>query len=182
LPLFLFFNTQTMYFKSKTHTSTAVFFLKKLIGTLVGFEPRSAVSEADARSTAPRRQDARTPGRQDAVYYFGGIRTRVCCLWGWCEVHCATPQGRRLLLWRDSNPCRRHLKYRATNPGVDVVITICCDFCQFSAKKTCRVLKNQCYDQFFAKTSSSLIKNANIFAKFFCETILKIGPRAIGAE
>jgi hypothetical protein len=25
--------------------------------------------------------------------YPGGIRTRVCCLWGWCDVHCATPPG-----------------------------------------------------------------------------------------
>jgi hypothetical protein len=23
--------------------------------------------------------------------YPGVIRTRVCCLWGWCDVHCATP-------------------------------------------------------------------------------------------
>jgi hypothetical protein len=23
--------------------------------------------------------------------YPGGIWTRVCCLWGWCDVHCATP-------------------------------------------------------------------------------------------
>jgi hypothetical protein len=35
-------------------------------------------------------------------------------------------------------------------------------------------LKNQCYDQIFAKGSSSLSKKANIFAKFFVENILKI--------
>jgi hypothetical protein len=34
-------------------------------------------------------------------------------------------------------------------PGVDVMITILCDFLQFSAKKICVFLKNQCYDQNF---------------------------------
>jgi hypothetical protein len=34
-------------------------------------------------------------------------------------------------------------------PGVDVMITIFCDFCQFSAKKI-GFFKNQCYDQIFA--------------------------------
>jgi hypothetical protein len=39
----------------------------------------------------------------------------------------------------------------ATTPGVDVMITILCDFRHFSAKKiVCFFLKNQCYDQFFA--------------------------------
>jgi hypothetical protein len=32
-------------------------------------------------------------------------------------------------------------------------------------------LKNQCYDQVFAKTSRSLSKKANIFAKFFGENV-----------
>jgi hypothetical protein len=45
-------------------------------------------------------------------------------------------------------------------PGVDVMITIFCDFCQFSAKKLCVFLKNQCYAQIFAKNSSSLSKKA----------------------
>jgi hypothetical protein len=35
-------------------------------------------------------------------------------------------------------------------------------------------LKNQCYDQFFSKTSISLSKNANIFAKYFGKNIFKI--------
>jgi hypothetical protein len=56
---------------------------------------------------------------------------------------------------------------RFCGSGVDVMITILCDFCNF-------FLKNQCYDQNFAKTSISLRKNANIFAKFFGENILKI--------
>jgi hypothetical protein len=40
--------------KSKTHNSIAIFFLKPY--TLAGFEPGSAVSEAAAKSTVPRRQ------------------------------------------------------------------------------------------------------------------------------
>jgi hypothetical protein len=34
------------------------------------------------------------------------------------------------------------------HPGVDVIITIFCDFCQFSAKKIGVFLKNQCYGNF----------------------------------
>jgi hypothetical protein len=36
------------------------------------------------------------------------------------------------------------------NAGADVMITIFCDFGQFSAKKIGVFLKNQCYDQIFA--------------------------------
>jgi hypothetical protein len=39
------------------------------------------------------------------------------------------------------------LKFRT---GVDIMITIFCDFRQFSAKKLALFLKNQCYDQTFA--------------------------------
>jgi hypothetical protein len=61
--------------------------------------------------------------------------------------------------------------------GVDVMIAIYGDFCQFSAKNDIFV-KKQCYDHFFAKTSGSLSKNANIFG----ESIFKnrnIGPRLL---
>jgi hypothetical protein len=34
--------------------------------------------------------------------------------------------------------------------GVNVIITICCDFCLFSLKN-CVFLKNQCYDHNFFK-------------------------------
>jgi hypothetical protein len=44
-------NTKTMYINSKTHNSIAMFYPKKP-DTLAGFEPESAVSEADAMSTA----------------------------------------------------------------------------------------------------------------------------------
>jgi hypothetical protein len=60
------------------------------------------------------------------------------------------------------------------------MITIFSYFCQISAKKWAFFLQNQCYDLIFAKTSSSLNKNANIFAKFFRRKYLKnhnIGPR-----
>jgi hypothetical protein len=36
-------------------------------------------------------------------------------------------------------------------PGIDVMITFFCDFCQFSAKKLAFFSKKQCYDQSFAK-------------------------------
>jgi hypothetical protein len=51
LPLFLFFNTQTMHIKSIVHNS-----IDKKPYTLAEFEPGSAGSEANAVSTSPRRQ------------------------------------------------------------------------------------------------------------------------------
>jgi hypothetical protein len=53
----------------------------------------------------------------------------------------------------------------------DVTITI---FSQFSAKKLAFFLKIQCCDQIFAKSTSSLSKNANVFAIFFGENVLRI--------
>jgi hypothetical protein len=44
--------------------------------------------------------------------------------------------------------CRRAKKYLGHR--VDVMITIFCDFRQFSAKKIGVFLKNQCYDRIFA--------------------------------
>jgi hypothetical protein len=61
--------------------------------------------------------------------------------------------------------------------GVDVMITIFC-------KKIGVVFKNQCYDQFFSKISSSWSKKRQFFAKFFGEKFLKIitSVPAIGAH
>jgi hypothetical protein len=56
-------------------------------------------------------------------------------------------------------------------PGVNVMITLFCDFCQFSAKKIGVFLKNQYYDQIFAKTSCSLSKKRQYFRYFFGENI-----------
>jgi hypothetical protein len=56
----------------------------------------------------------------------------------------------------------------AKKTGVDVMITIFCDFCQFWRKNGV-FLKKQCYDQIFAKVAVE--KNANFFARFFGENI-----------
>jgi hypothetical protein len=47
-------------------------------------------------------------------------------------------------------------------PGVDVMMTIFCDF----QPKKCRFIKNQCSDQIFAQFSFVLSQNAN-FLPFF---------------
>jgi hypothetical protein len=48
MPLFLFFNTQTMHIKPITGSSIAIFSLN----TLAGFEPGSSVPKADTLSAA----------------------------------------------------------------------------------------------------------------------------------
>jgi hypothetical protein len=50
--------------------------------------------------------------------------------------------------------------------GVDFMITIFCDFCQFSAKNG-GFLKNECYDQLFSKFSFVLSQKRQFFAEFF---------------
>jgi hypothetical protein len=60
-----------------------------------------------------------------------------------------------------------------TFSGVDVMITIFCDFSQFSAKNGV-FLKYQCYDQLFSKFSFVLSQKRQFFAKNFAENILKI--------
>jgi hypothetical protein len=47
-------------------------------------------------------------------------------------------------------------------------------FDNFRLKKLAFFSKNQCYDNFFAKISSSLSKKRQFFSKFFGENILKI--------
>jgi hypothetical protein len=54
------------------------------------------------------------------------------------------------------------------------MITIFCDFSHFFGEKIGVFLKNQCNGQIFAKIAVVLAKNANIFANFFSENILKI--------
>jgi hypothetical protein len=72
---------------------------------------------------------------------------------------------------------------RVENPhGIDVMITIFCDFRQFSAKKLA----------FFSKTNVMIkishildlfwVKNSNYFAKFFGENIFKIITSVPGLE
>jgi hypothetical protein len=64
-----------------------------------------------------------------------------------------------------------HIGRKFAQSGVDVMITIFCDFRQFSAKKLAFFSKNNVMITIFAKTISSLSKNANFFAKFFGENI-----------
>jgi hypothetical protein len=64
-------------------------------------------------------------------------------------------------------------------PGADVMITIFCDFRQFSAKNAV-FLKNQCYDQNFEKFSFVLSRKRQFFRRIFQQKYFKnhnIGPR-----
>jgi hypothetical protein len=60
------------------------------------------------------------------------------------------------------------------NLGSMLLITIFFDLCQFSATKIGVFLNDQCYDLFFQKLAVIWAKNANIFATFFGENILKM--------
>jgi ABC-type uncharacterized transport system fused permease/ATPase subunit len=67
------------------------------------------------------------------------------------------------------------------SPGVDVMITIFCDFRQFSAKKIGVLPKYQCYDQLFSKFSFVLSQKRQFFRKKFRRKYFKnhnIGPRS----
>jgi hypothetical protein len=83
------------------------------------------------------------------------------------------PKVGLLQKWFTKKPKVNNQKAKINQSGVDV--TIFCDFCQFSAKKLAFILKNQCYDHFFYLNLALFwVKNANFFAKFFGENILKI--------
>jgi hypothetical protein len=73
-------------------------------------------------------------------------------------------------------------KLQVRKQGVNVMITIFGDFCHISAEKTGVFLKNHCYDQILAKTSSSLSKKTPIFSPNFSAKIFlknhNIGPRS----
>jgi hypothetical protein len=58
-------------------------------------------------------------------------------------------------------------------PGVDVMITIFCDFQQFSAKKLALFTKTNVKIKFLNNLALFWVKNANFFADFFGENILK---------
>jgi hypothetical protein len=59
-------------------------------------------------------------------------------------------------------------------PGVDVMITIFGDFCQFSAKKLAFFSKTNVMIKILHILAWFWVKNANFFAEFFGENILKI--------
>jgi hypothetical protein len=58
--------------------------------------------------------------------------------------------------------------------GVDVMITIFCDFCQFSAKKLAFFPKTNVMIKYLHYLALFRVKNAKIFAIFFCQNIFKI--------
>jgi hypothetical protein len=58
--------------------------------------------------------------------------------------------------------------------GVNVMITIFCDFYPFSAKKLAFFSKTNVMITIFSKLALFCVKNANIFDKFFGKNILKI--------
>jgi Holliday junction resolvasome RuvABC DNA-binding subunit len=67
-------------------------------------------------------------------------------------------------------------------PGVDVMITIFCDFSQFSAKKIGVFLKYQCNDQIILKFGFVLSQKRHFFRKIFRQKYFKnhnIGPRSL---
>jgi hypothetical protein len=64
--------------------------------------------------------------------------------------------------------------------GVDVIITIFCDFCQFSAKKIGVFPKYHCYDPIFKKITFVVSQKRQFFSQNFSAKISKnrnIGPR-----
>jgi hypothetical protein len=61
------------------------------------------------------------------------------------------------------------------NQGVDVMITIFCNFCQFLADKIGGFLENQCCDNFLQKLAVvGAEKNVHILPIFLDENIFKI--------
>jgi hypothetical protein len=59
-------------------------------------------------------------------------------------------------------------------PGVDDMITIFCDFRQFSAKKMAFFSKTNVMIKFLNTLALFWVKNVNFFAEFFGENIFKI--------
>jgi hypothetical protein len=55
--------------------------------------------------------------------------------------------------------------------GVDVMITIFCDFSPFSAKKMAFFSKTNVMINLFQNLALFVVKSANFFAKFFGENI-----------
>jgi Na+/melibiose symporter-like transporter len=64
--------------------------------------------------------------------------------------------------------------------GVDVMITIFCDFCQFWAKKLAFFSKTNVMIKILHNLALFIVKNANFFASFFCENIFKIITSVLG--
>jgi hypothetical protein len=68
-----------------------------------------------------------------------------------------------------------------SGPGVDVMITIFCDFSQFSAKKLAFFSNTNVMIKILRNLALFRVKNANFFAEIFGENLKKnhnIGPRS----
>jgi hypothetical protein len=59
------------------------------------------------------------------------------------------------------------IRFQVVATGVDVMITIFCDFDAFRRKNWRFSKKNQCYDQNFALFSFSLSQNRQFFRRIF---------------
>jgi hypothetical protein len=66
---------------------------------------------------------------------------------------------------------RKSQKIVIITSGVDVMITIFCDFPQFSAKKMAFFLNSNVMINFCSKFSFVLSQKRQFFANFFCENI-----------
>jgi hypothetical protein len=78
------------------------------------------------------------------------------------------------LLTLRASPCNWEAALYATSypePGVDVMITIFCNFCQFSAEKMAFCSKTNVTIKILHDSPLFWVKNANFFAEFFGENI-----------
>jgi hypothetical protein len=99
---------------------------------------------------------------------------------GICQTICAYSVHNfpKIITQRKQRPIRR----KFAQFGVDVMITILCDFCQFSAKKLAFFLKTNAMIKILHNLPLFRVKNANFFAEFFGENILKIITSVPGVE
>jgi hypothetical protein len=71
-------------------------------------------------------------------------------------------------------PQKSPVRRKFAQSGVDIMITIFCDFSQFSAKKMAFFINTNVRINFFQNLALFRVKNANFFSKFFGENIYKI--------
>jgi hypothetical protein len=81
-----------------------------------------------------------------------------------------------IVTWRDvTDGSEKRWSYLERRPsGVDVMITIFCDFWQFSVKKMAFFSKTNVMIKILNNLALFWVKNANFFAEFFGENILRI--------
>jgi hypothetical protein len=82
--------------------------------------------------------------------------------------------------WAFENDLTIFARRKILKSGIDVIITIFCDFCQFSTNNLAFFSKANATITFSAKLLFVWVKNANVFAKLFGEIFFEnhnIGPR-----